>query len=488
MEAPINLAQAILTGMAQRGEAPVLVAAHLKLSGRAFAHIAWNMALHLGLRGIGRQSLVAIRSDDLIATLASILATGLLGCRWTLASTDDAAEADLLLDTVPEGQALLAGAVRLDESWAAPPALPVAARFPGPAGPDDIWLIFEPSAQAGGDALVGFDTRVLAARFRADAGLHDRPGKRIAGLLGPDDPAQLLLCLSALYHGATLIECARPEEWLAHAVDLVCATPATLAQCLGPTPTARKLADLRLWTNEVRQDEIDRALLSFDRVTCALGFIETGDALLVETTAGSGRRVRQPGGEVRIVDAAGQPLPPGMEGELWIRTDRMARILDPLSGEPVPASDGEWFQSGALGVMGADGAVSPSGRWADPAPTDGVSARLALLDLVLQAVDGVQDAIAFMLARDTGAERLTAILALEAGADMTRVLSEARIAALRIGGRAGVPARFLFGEKLPRQDDGSPDRAACAARVTRILTRRRLRAATAGHPLGAGKA
>ena len=71
---------------ARRGEAAVLVASGLRLVGMALAEVARNMAVHLWRRAIGPGSRVARRSDDLVVSLASMLAVGMLGGRWELAA------------------------------------------------------------------------------------------------------------------------------------------------------------------------------------------------------------------------------------------------------------------------------------------------------------------------------------------------------------------------------------------------------------------
>lgn len=354
----MGLAGQILIETSRRGDAPVLVAPGLRLGGMALAQVARNMALHLVRRGIGRGSRVALRSDDLVVSLASMLAVGLLGGRWEMAGVEGA---DLLLDTAPDGQ-LLPGAVLVDATWAEQAMTEADGMFPGVAAQDD-WLCL---------AGRGFSDADLLARFRAEAEAFDRPGTAVVGLGGPEEPEMLLLALSVFYHGGQLVESAEPEVWQAEGVVLVAGWPETVAQCL------------RGWRGETFR-----------------------------------------------------------EAQLWGEAGDLPR----------------W----------AFERVRENFR-AVRAPAGGV--RFDLLDHIFQQIEGVTDAMTFMVPKAGKPDRLTAFLTLAPGTDWPRITSEAKIAALRLGGKAAVPGRFLLADALPRRADGTPDRVACRDRVLAARRRR----------------
>ena len=356
--AELGLAGQILIDTARRGGKPVLVAPGLRLGGMALAQVARNMALHLLRRGIGRGALVALRSDDLVVSLASILAVGLLGGRWARAGVEGA---DLLLDTAPDGQ-LLHGAVLVDETWASQPMPEAKGMFPGVATGDD-WLCL------GGR---WFSDAGLLVRFGADAAVFDRLETAVVGLGGPEEPKQLLLALSTLYHGGILVESADPRLWHAEGAKLVAGQPETVAACLTGW-TGERFPALQLW----------------------------GQA----------------------------------------------------KGLAFPAFN-QVRQSGDLAAAKA----------ADACLFD-------LLDQLFCQIEGVADAITFTVPKPGRPDRLTAFLALKPGADLPRVTSEAKVAALRLAGQKAVPGRFLVADTLPRRTDGSPDREACRNRV--LAARRR---------------
>jgi hypothetical protein len=366
----VSLARQILEEVARRGDRSVLVAEGLRIGGQALAVMARNMALHLVRRGIGRGALVTLRSDDLVASLCSVLATGMLGCRWAMAGEPGLA-ADILLDTAPEGQ-LLSGAVLLDESWSRAPMAEAVGMFPGPENAETPWLILPDGAG------VGLSERALAARFRAEAEYFHRNGVGVVGLAGPEAPEMLLLALSTLFHGGVLVESADPAIWRAEGVLLVAGRPDVVAACLARDSEGVRFRDLILWLDPGAQAE-DPALPAFERVT----------------------RVLLPG--------------------------------SPDAGDPVP---------------------------------------LAMLDRLFERIEGVAEAACFMVPKAGQGERLTAFLVLEPGANLPEVTSDARIAALRLGGSALVPKRFLLTKALPRRADGSADREACRAQVLAARAKR----------------
>lgn len=374
----MSLARQIVIETARRGSSPVLVAEGLRIGGQMLALMARNMALHLVQRGIGRGALVAMRSDDIVVSLCSVLAAGLLGCRWRLEDGESVGEeaADLVLDTAPQG-ALLPGAVLVDESWAVQPMPETEGMFPESLDGDD-WLILDGAALSDGD---------LRARFRAEAAVFDRPGTAVVGLGAADAPEQLLLALATLYHGGVLVESARAADWQAEGVVLVAGRPEAVMACLGTWPFGLTIRALRLWGEDAEELPVGR----FERVT-------------VERLAVGANR-------------------------------------HPESGPPPDQA-------------------------------------FDLLDQLLREVEGVTDAISFLVPKAGKPDRLTAFLQLATGADVPRVTSEARIAALRLGGREAVPQRFLIADTLPRLANGRPDRDACRALVVSARLKRQRKSAS----------
>jgi benzoate-CoA ligase family protein len=69
-----------------------------------------------------------------------------------------------------------------------------------------------------------------------------------------------------------------------------------------------------------------------------------------------------PGFEVRVCDEQGAPLPPGETGWLWVRGDSRAIGYWQHAGKSAQAFRGEWYVSGDLISMDANGVVTYCGR------------------------------------------------------------------------------------------------------------------------------
>jgi long-chain acyl-CoA synthetase len=69
--------------------------------------------------------------------------------------------------------------------------------------------------------------------------------------------------------------------------------------------------------------------------------------------------------EIRIADPAGHPLPPGQEGEIWVRGQNvMAGYLDDPSATAAVMPDG-WMRSGDVGVLDPTGTLTVVDRLKD---------------------------------------------------------------------------------------------------------------------------
>jgi acyl-CoA synthetase (AMP-forming)/AMP-acid ligase II len=97
--------------------------------------------------------------------------------------------------------------------------------------------------------------------------------------------------------------------------------------------------------------------------------------------------------ELKIVDAAGNECPPGVEGEITVGGPQMAvgYLLDDGTIDPVL---GKRLKSGDLGVVDADGFVRVTGRSKDLIVRGGVNIAPLEIDEVLIKHPGVADAAA----------------------------------------------------------------------------------------------
>ena len=98
------------------------------------------------------------------------------------------------------------------------------------------------------------------------------------------------------------------------------------------------------------------------------------------------------GVEVRIVDPeTGEHLPPGEQGEIWLRGPNILRGMCGRDRSTVFTRDGH-YRTGDLGRLDADGYLWYAGRLDDMFKVKGATVYPSEVEAALRAVDGVRQA------------------------------------------------------------------------------------------------
>jgi acyl-CoA synthetase (AMP-forming)/AMP-acid ligase II len=440
-------------------------------------NISISMALNLTARGVRQGQIVAIRSDDIAVIIGSLVATALLGCRWIYGTKaalgSDRLTIDLLLHTAAADAGLSRAAALIDETWAMPPpghdtAKPP--RFPGYRDPDDIWMLSTTSGTTGTPKLVGLSQRIMADRLAASKEQFPAPGMGFVGLFPLSGfPLQVRL-LACLVSHARIIWSFDPEFWVKSDADLVFGSPAQAAKHLEALTLPRKLPVIQLGGGQVSDAMAQNLLKSFEVLQNAYGSTESNLLLSNQKTLAAdgtmiNRTVVLPGVEVQTVDEDDQPVPPGSEGIVRVRNGYLAPGYYDNAEAEAAVFRGGWFYPGDLAVWTREGEFKVTGRRNDQFNLGGVKLNAQLIDFTLININGVRDAISFMMPREGEADRLTAFLSIDPAADRTEVLADAKVQLMRLGGVEAVPKRFLYADTLPRNANGKPDRRGCVALV-----------------------
>jgi acyl-CoA synthetase (AMP-forming)/AMP-acid ligase II len=167
-----------------------------------------------------------------------------------------------------------------------------------------------------------------------------------------------------------------------------------------------------------------------------------------------------PGIEVQVRDEAGEPLPPGQLGLLFLRGDQ-------ISGEYAGGSllDGDgWFSSRDRGRIDEDGYLFIEGRADDTIIRGGENIAPDEIEDVLLACDGIVDAVVVGLPDDEWGQRLVAVVvASERGSMSGDELREVVRTRLR---SSKTPETIEFWPELPRTETGKLLRRQVVARLT----------------------
>jgi long-chain acyl-CoA synthetase len=239
---------------------------------------------------------------------------------------------------------------------------------------------------------------------------------------------------------------------------------------------------VRLLLQHVRRDPV-RIAPSLKFVTCASAPLRTEEVEkfqstfgvpllncygLTETTGWSTCSANDPHrdlgavgkaitGELRVVDALGQPLPPGQQGEIQIRGP--AVMLGYFKNPALTASvmrDG-WFATGDVGALGADGTVTLHSRIKELIICAGKNVYPAEVDDVLMSHPDVTEACTVGLEDALTGEQVAACVVRVAGSALSAQAliahAQQRVAAYKC------PKRILFVDSIPRTSRGKVNRS-----------------------------
>ncbi len=228
--------------------------------------------------------------------------------------------------------------------------------------------------------------------------------------------------------------------------------------------TRSRLRFLRTTAGRMDPDEIDRLAEAF-RTPVVVGFGSTEVAGITHDPLPPRARKRgavglPTAGEVAVMDSAGRLSPRGSVGELVVRGPL---VFDGYLDDPeltARSFAGDWFRTGDLGRIDADGYVFLNGRITELINRGGEKILPAEIDSALESLEGIDEAAAFGIPHPSLGEELVAAVVRSTGATIEEagIIEQVR---RRLGPRQ-VPRRIHFVDRLPRTDSGKVRRNALA--------------------------
>lgn len=166
--------------------------------------------------------------------------------------------------------------------------------------------------------------------------------------------------------------------------------------------------------------------------------------------------------DLRVVDPAGQDVPRGEVGELWVRSPAVTPGY--WGGATTPVDSEGWLHTGDLGRMDDEGYLYVGGRAVDLIIRGGVNIYPAEVERALLGTGLLADAAAVGIpSAVTGHNVGAAVVALPGAAPEVHVLQAAVREAL---GAHAVPRPLRVVDDLPRNRNGKVDRPAVVALLT----------------------
>jgi fatty-acyl-CoA synthase len=199
------------------------------------------------------------------------------------------------------------------------------------------------------------------------------------------------------------------------------------------------------------------ALFTRGRYIDAYGLTETcsGDTMMeagreIEKIGSTGRALAHV--EIAVLDDAGQGVAPGTQGEICVRGPKVTRGYWKDPARTASSFFGDWFRTGDVGYLDAEGFLYLTDRKKDMIISGGENIASSEVERVLYQLPQVAEAAVIGLPDERWGERVTAVVVLREGARLTeedlRAHCEGRLA------RFKTPKALILRDTLPRNPSG----------------------------------
>ena len=482
----------IVAGHAARApEAPALSFLGRTMTYAELDRAANRLAHHLTARGVGPESIVAVlaerRPETVVAILAAVKAGGAYvpldpahpaeRLRYMLA--DSGARTVVSAGPLPAGLAI-APADLLDlhaeaEAIAARPDTAPCVRV----DPAQVAYVLYTSGSTGrpkGVAVTHLGVPNLALMQCLRMGVH--PGDRVLQFASFSFDVSAMEVFTTLGMGATLVMAPReallPGEPLLETLRRERITVGLLPPSSLPVMGPEGLPDLRVVLAGGEALSVAAAARWAD-VKEVHNVYGPTECTVVSTSArvrADGRRpsIGRPLENLRayVLDAAGQPVPAGVPGELYVGgiglargyLNRPALTAERFVPDPFGAPGGRLYRTGDRVRWLPDGALDYLGRMDEQVKVRGFRIELGEISTRLAEVPGVKDALVLVRPDARGDARLVAWVA---APDRPPSSSELREHLRRVLPDYMVPQAFVVMDAFPQTPHGKVDRAALPA-------------------------
>ncbi|MDP1670277.1 class I adenylate-forming enzyme family protein [Phaeovulum sp.] len=455
------------TAMAQPGR-QAIVAEDMALDYARLWLIVQGFALRMQAAGIDQRAIVALKSTDMIASIAVMFATTLLGAGFVIW------EDQLLADGVVRPTHVLrspevaapggVASILMEASWS-PKHTPVpenaCEHFPGAADTEAAWWYLHTSGTTGRPKYLALSQRVALDRSLALGSDFLGAETRFTSLFPCTTRPFFVRAMAALVHGATIIDTIDPAFMQAQGVTLVCGSPRQTEAWLQGRRLSPRLMLLQLSGARFTAAQAEVLLGSFQKVEDVYGSSETNKAFVNVKTLDDGTLVTRASPQdssVEILRPDGAPCASGEIGEVRIRNSYMVPgYINALEATRRAFRDG-WFHPGDLACWDQQAALCIVGRVDEIINLGGMKIDPLEVEQALR-VPGVRASACF---RDPRGElRLLAFVEIEASRDPEPVVRQAMAQCAQKLGPLMTPALVYVVERIPMTHDGVPMRAQC---------------------------
>ena len=459
---------------------PAIVSEEGSLSYGALWSIVQSFAVNMQQHGVNEASLVAVNTRNMVVSLATLLASSLLGARYVVTSKV-LAEANLLTPTHFFKSEEVHGStwadfIDIDASWSENGE---AVHTDVSVKPSTPWLYLHTSGSTGVPKFFSISQQV--AYDRAIAGKIDFVHKktRYRPLHTVSSRPFFVRALSALINCCTIVDSKSPAFWHRAGVNFVSGSPTQAIGIFEGYKNPHKFEVLELGGAQVTDKDVKRFLKFFEHVDLAYGASETSKTYAnicsLNDEGELSTKGKAQGSQFEIVDSSGSLCKSGEIGEVRVKNNYMIEgYLNAPDPEKPLLTDG-WFYPGDMARWGVDDALIVVSRTDDVINLGGVKADALLIDLILQSVEGISKAACFKNPKPNAPNELLAFAEFDPLVLRDECIYRAKQACQNAVGIYFTPQRIHSIAEIPRNNKGAVNRAACQKifldHITRVPAR-----------------
>ncbi|MBL4806250.1 MAG: acyl--CoA ligase [Rhodobacteraceae bacterium] len=459
-------------------EAPAIIAEDITLSYAKLWKITAAFAERMHQHGIDQSSIIAVHTNDIIVSLASLLASSLLGAQYVAVSKileQDGVITPTHYIRSPEVE----GAddknyIQIDHSWA--PAfvdIDKNVSYPGYRSADAPWMILHTSGTTGTAKYMVLSQRLVFDRSHAVQNDFHGQKTRVSILFSCQTRPFYARALAALLFGSTLIDSINICFWQQEKVNTVCGSSYQINKLLADNTMTPKIDLVEVSGAKLTADIAAVLKSSFTKVIDFYGAGETNKSHANEITIGSSGEIVATGikldGRIEIVDEHDNPCAAGKRGLVRIKNDYLVPgYLNAPAAQQKSFRDG-WFYPGDYGHWGKAGALVIEGRDDELVNIAGIKFDPSRIDTALLTCTGIKAAACFLIPSSDVENKLMAFVELVDFKAPDQYINKAYQHCVEKFGTVIAPINIIVVPEIPRTEDGAVKRQKCKDMAVEIF-------------------
>ena len=453
---------------------PAIIREHRVITHSDFWQVVRSFAFRLRSEGVTAGALVALNSKDMLASLAMLFASSLLGSRFVIASKL-LANAKVLQPTHFFRSPEVTGKRRLDfklidDSW-----MPTEQTrglpddFMDCLSPDADWLYLHTSGTTGRPKYIALSERIVSDRTAAVAADFPFQQTTLGTTFSPTSRPFFARAIATLMNVGAIVDNRDFNFWTKIGVNLVCGSPVQVVNFLSGGSFSPRVARIEVSGAKLPEETALVLLNNFNLVVDVYGAAETSKTFENYVTRDAEGQIVRKGrpldSEIEIVSAQGHRCKAGEVGSVRIRNPYMVHSYLSAPDATAKSFREGWFHPGDIATWGDSGELVIIGREDDVINVGGYKLNAGLIDMLFRAVPGIREVISFQNPKPNAVEKILVFVVFEKDAARANIVDTACALAKAKLGLSLTPGSFRGVEAIPRTEDGDPDRATCRKMV-----------------------